>query len=165
MKTRTTPYSRRKQKGPFEPHLFSDDQLERLFAVAGDRYLTYLGASCADLRLSELKDIKWDDIILDSKEPNIELICGHSKYLVPLSARLVEAFKEAIETKASSELVFPSYRQAVRQFHRDLENAGIPIADKHSRSITFLSLRRTFAEKVKRHEGQRRQICPSQQIG
>jgi len=132
---------------------FTDDELNRLLAVAGPHRLLYLTAAYTGLRLGELRQLVWGDLILDHERPHIIARAITTKNrreaVLPLHPRLLEAFKTAKGTTTDlAQLVFTRSLNADRMIRKDLDAAGLVRIDAMGRKIDFHALRYTFATKL-----------------
>jgi integrase len=137
-----------------EVRAFSDDEILRLLAVAGERKAVYLMAVHTGLRRSELAALKWTDLHLDALTPFVKVRASTTKNGKPADIRLlpevVAALGELKSKEADSEgLVFNGIPR-IERFYRDLKKAGIPLQDEFGRKAVFHSLRHTFGTNLAR---------------
>ena len=137
-----------------EVRAFSDDEMRRLLAVAGERKAVYLMAVHTGLRRSELEALKWDDLHLDGETPFVKVRASTTKngkpaemrLLLELAAELVQHRNKAAQGEP---LVFTSVPR-IERFYRDLKKAGISPQDTFGRKAVFHSLRHTFGTNLAR---------------
>jgi integrase len=136
---------------------YTDDELRRLLAVAGDHRLIYLTAAYTGLRLGELGQLVWGDLQLEHERPHIRARASTTKNrrdaVLPLHPMLLAELKAAkakAKPKDTSVRVFKHTHTAIisRYMRADLEAAGIPRIDAMGRRIDFHALRYTFATKL-----------------
>jgi len=137
-----------------EVRAFSDDEMLRLLAVAGERRVVYLMAVHTGLRRSELGALKWGDVHLDAVTPFVQVRASTTKNGKPADMRLLPELAAALgELKSSGtheeELVFTRIPR-IERFYRDLKKAGIPLQDALGRKALFHSLRHTFGTNLAR---------------
>jgi len=133
----------------------TDDELERLLAIAGSRRLLYLTALYTGLRKCELAQLVWDDIHLESDRPFIHARASTTKNskdaVIPLHPELAEELRGACPINgARSRLVFKVGTKPARALYRDLEAAGVAKVDELGRKVDFHALRHTFATNLAR---------------
>ena len=137
-----------------EVRAFSDDEILRLLAVAGERKAVYLMAVHTGLRRSELAALKWSDLHLDAVTPFVKVRASTTKNGKPAEMRLLPELAAALgelktnETKGD-ERVFQNIPR-IERFYRDLKKAGISLQDAHGRKAVFHSLRHTFGTNLAR---------------
>ncbi|WP_309385617.1 tyrosine-type recombinase/integrase [Cerasicoccus frondis] len=134
---------------------FTDEELEKLLAVAGKNRLLYLTAAYTGLRLGELRQVLRGDVIFDHERPHIKARAITTKNrksaLVPLHPMLAEELKKGWPYDAPlDEAVFSIIKQPDAQFRRHLDQAGISRLDALGRKLDFHALRYTFATKLAR---------------
>lgn len=131
-----------------EVRAFSDDEMLRLLAVAGERKAVYLMAVHTGLRRSELAALKWGDLHLDAVKPFVKVRASTTKNgksaVIPLVPEVEAAAREHRGNGArDDETVFKSIPR-IERFYRDLKKAGIGLRDAHGRKAVFHSLRHTL---------------------
>jgi integrase len=133
---------------PEEVRAFSNDEMLRLLAVAGERKAVYLMAVHTGLRRSELAALMWNDLNLDAVTPFVSVRASTTKNgkvadmrLLPELALTLAELKT--ERTNGDELVFERIPR-IERFYRDLKKAGIPLQDGLGRKAVFHSLRHTF---------------------
>ncbi|GHB93262.1 hypothetical protein GCM10007047_05730 [Cerasicoccus arenae] len=132
---------------------FTDDELQKLLAIAGSNRLLYLTAAYTGLRLGELRQVLRADVVFDRERPHIKARAITTKNrkdaLVPLHPLLVEEFNKVWpKNPQMDEPVFTIIKQPDAQFRRHLERAGIARIDALGRKVDFHALRYTFATKL-----------------
>ena len=137
-----------------EVRAFSDDEMIRLLAVAGERKPVYLMAVHTGLRRSELAALKWDDLHLDALTPFVKVRASTTKNGKAADIRLLGEVAAALAELKGKEahgdgLVFKSVPR-IERFYRDLKKAGIPLQDTFERKAVFHSLRHTFGTNLQR---------------
>ncbi len=137
-----------------EVRAFSDDEMLRLLAVAGERKTVYLMAVQTGLRRSELEALKWADLHLQAVTPFVKVRASTTKNGKPADIRLLPELVSALaEIKTdgtnTDEPVFKSIPR-IERFYRDLKKAGIPLQDTFGRKAVFHSLRHTFGTNLAR---------------
>ena len=137
-----------------EVRAFSDDEMLRLLAVAGERKAVYLMAVHTGLRRSELAALKWGDLHLDALTPFVQVRASTTKNGKSAQMRLLPELAAALgELKSNGarddELVFQGIPR-IERFYRDLKKAGIALQDALGRKAVFHSLRHTFGTNLAR---------------
>jgi len=137
-----------------EVRAFSDDEMLRLLAVAGERKTVYLMAVHTGLRRSELAALKWGDLHLDSPTPFVKVRASTTKNGKAADIRLLPELAAAVGKLKSGvtddgEIVFKRIPR-IERFYRDLKKAGIPLQDALGRKAVFHSLRHTFGTNLAR---------------
>jgi len=137
-----------------EVRAFSDEEMLRLLAVAGERKSVYLMAVHTGLRSSELGALKWGDLFLDAVVPFVRVRAATTKNGKSAEMRLhPELVAELRKLKDSGVLdEVPVFKRIPRieRFRRDLVKAGIEPTDKFGRKAVFHSLRHTFGTNLAR---------------
>ncbi len=130
---------------------FTDVEVSRLLAVAGDHKAAYLTALFTGLRRNELKALEWSDVFLDDPKPYLSARASTTKNKRQATIRLHEQVVAELRTiKPSGSLdgrkVFAgSCLPGMWAFKTDLQRAGIVYADAQGRKADFHALRYTFA--------------------
>jgi integrase len=137
-----------------EVRAFSDDEMVRFLAVAGERKAVYLMAVHTGLRRSELAALMWGDLYLDAVTPFVRVRASTTKNGKAADIRLVPELAAALgEFKTNGArgdgLVFRSIPR-IERFYRDLKKAGIPLRDALGGKAVFHSLRHTFCTNLAR---------------
>jgi len=150
------PVERVKTKGggAEEIRAFSDEEVVRLLAVAGERKRVYLLAVHTGLRRSEIAALKWSDLTLDAVTPFVQVRASTTKNGKSAAMRLHPELAAALaelktEGTQGDELVFKGLPR-IERFYRDLKKAGIPLRDASGRKAVFHSLRHTFGTNLAR---------------
>jgi integrase len=126
---------------------FSDEEMQRLLAVAGENNPVYLMAVHTGLRRSELKALKWGDVHLDAVTPFVQVRASTTKNGKPAAMRLHPELVKALEgIEGNKEPDAPVFHRIPRmkRFRGDLEAAGIEYCDESGRFADFHSLRKTL---------------------
>ena len=143
-----------KTKGgkPDEVRAFSDDEILRLLAVAGERRTVYLMAVHTGLRRSELAALRWGDLHLESPTPFVKVRASTTKNGKPADIRLLPELAAALgelKGQGTDEVVFTGIPR-IERFYRDLKKARIPLQDAFGRKAVFHSFRHTFGTNLAR---------------
>ena len=132
---------------------YTDDELNKLLAVAEDYEMLYMSAAYTGLRLGELTALLWVDAHLDEARPYLEVRASTTKNgkpaIVPLHPCLINEFKAARAIK-TGDFVFPQYAHPNRRLAKHLQKAGLERIDAAGRKLDFHSFRYTFATKLAR---------------
>jgi integrase len=136
-----------------EVRAFSDDEVLRLLAVAGDRKPVYLLAVHTGLRRSEIGALKWSDVHLDAT-PFVQARASTTKNGKAAAMRLLAEVAAALaglktEGTQADDLVFKGLPR-IERFYRDLKKADIALRDALGRKAVFHSLRHTFGTNLAR---------------
>lgn len=140
-----------------ERRALSEEELQRLRAVSGKRWVVYLIAVCTGLRRNELKQLQWRDLFLDEPEPYLKARAATTKNgkeaALPLVVEAVEALKAHKDESASpTDLVFPKLVPEMELFRKHLALAGIPYQDAAGRFADFHALRVVTATTMARRD-------------
>ena len=139
-----------------EARAFTEDELRRLFAVAGKRKLAYQVLLYTGQRKSEVRALVWSDLHLDEAQPFALFREGtmkdKAKRAVPLRAEIAAALREArpkdVEpTKKVFWFNWPTYDI----LKTDFKKAGIVKKDGLGRVVHFHSFRKTWQTLGVRH--------------
>jgi len=137
-----------------EVRAFSDDEMLRLLAAAGERKTVYLMAVHTGLRRSELAALKWGDLHLDAVTPFVKVRASTTKNGKPADIRLLPELAAALgELKGkATDADGPVFKSIPRieRFYRDLKAAGVPVLDALGRKAVFHSFRHTFGTNLAR---------------
>ena len=132
---------------------FTDDEMGRLIAIAGNYGAVYLMAVCTGLRRSELAGLVWSDLTLDGAKPAVNVrksIAKNNKdAIIPLHPDLVAALRAMRNGAGEEDPVFQRVPR-IERFRRDLKKAGIEYMDAQGRVADFHSLRKTFGTNLHR---------------
>lgn len=133
----------------------TDDEMRRLLEVAGRRRVVYLAAAHTGLRRSELRNLLWDDVHLESPKPFVDVPASTAKNgkraFLPLTDELADALRKLKPDGVSpSRRVFHRLVPRMDTFKRDLGKVGIPFEDRQGRRADFHALRHTCATNLHR---------------
>jgi integrase len=130
----------------------SADEMRRLLDnCPPPRRLIYLTAAFTGLRRSEMKGLRWGDVVLDVGAPFVQVracLSGNKsrkQAVLPLHPELVAALREF--RPANSAPFFPVFTYSVPRvttFRRDLVSAGVPFLDGEGRRADFHALRMNY---------------------
>lgn len=131
---------------------FTEDELRRLFAVAGRRRLAYQMLLYTGQRKSEVRALMWSDVHLDEAQPYAlfreSTTKDKDKRAVPLRPEIVEQLKalrpKPEETHTLSKPIFWFRWPTYDLLRGDLKRAGIERVDALGRSVHFHSFRKTW---------------------
>jgi len=138
-----------RNKGVRDCRSFSEDELQRLFSIAGKRMLAYQMLFYTGQRKSEVRGLVWGDLHLDGEQPfalfRASTMKDKEKRAVPLRAEIADALKasrpaDVDPTKMVFWYCWPTYDWLCS----DLERAGIEKKDPMGRVVHFHSFRKTF---------------------
>lgn len=131
---------------------FTEDELQRLFAIAGRRRLAYQMLLYTGQRKSEVRSLMWTDLHLDEAKPYAlfreSTTKDKDKRAVPLRPEIVEQLKalrpKSDEAHTLSKPVFWFRWPTYDILRGDLKRAGIERVDVLGRSVHFHSFRKTW---------------------
>lgn len=132
-----------------ESRAFTEDELRRLFAVAGRRLPAYLMLLYTGQRKEEVRDLVWGDLHLRTPQPYVLIrestTKDKDKRAIPLHSKLASLLREMRPASASDATSvfygrFPTYDSLMR----DLERAGIQRKDELGRVVHFHAFRKTW---------------------
>jgi len=131
---------------------FTEDELQRLFAIAGRRRLAYQMLLYTGQRKSEVRSLMWCDLHLDEAKPYAlfreSTTKDKDKRAVPLRPEIVEQLKalrpKSDETHTLSKPVFWFRWPTYDILRGDLNRARIERVDALGRSVHFHSFRKTW---------------------
>ena len=135
---------------------FTDEEMQKLLNVAGERKIVYLIAVETGLRNGEVRALRVGDVHLDDGNPRIEARASTTKNgkaaIIPLRADLAEQLREYFKDHPLSppDSLFGGVFWKRRQFRYDLKAAGIPLVDNNGLRVDFHSLRHTFCTNLQR---------------
>ena len=134
---------------------FTDDEIQRLLAAAGERKAVYLTALHTGLRHGELASLEWGDVKLDSDIPSIQARSSttknHKPALIPLHPDLVAELTKIKPVDFTADMaVFPRMPR-IERLRRDLKKAGVVYKDAQGHVADFHSLRKTFCTNLARY--------------
>ena len=132
---------------------FTDEEMQRLLAIAGMYRAVYLMAVCTGLRRSELAALLWGDLKLGTATPVVNVRKSIAKdgkdASIPLHTDLVAALRE-LRNGAGDEVPVFQRVPRIERFRRDLKKAGIEYSDARGRVADFHALRKTFDTNLQR---------------
>lgn len=139
-------------KKTFERRAFTDDEIVRLFEIAGPRVPIYLVAVHTGLRWSEIRFLEWADVHLDEGQLHLraEATKARRAEVLPLSPTALELFRDLARRAGPEPRVFPGGMPSHNTFQEDLARAGIPRFDALGRKVDFHALRVTFITNLAR---------------
>jgi integrase len=131
---------------------FTEEELQRLFAVAGRRRLAYQMLLYTGQRKSEVRALMWSDLHLDEAKPYAlfreSTTKDKDKRAVSLRPEIVEQLKalrpKPDEAHSLSKPVFWFRWPTYDILRGDLKRAGIVRVDALGRSVHFHSFRKTW---------------------
>jgi len=138
--------TRGKETRPYRA--FTEDELRRLFATAGERVLAYQTLLYTGQRRSEVASLVWGDLHLKEAQPfalfRAATMKDAKKRAVPLHPALSRLLRVLLNPACSqSDLVFPDF-PTWEALQVDLARAGIERKDGLGRSVHFHSFRKTW---------------------
>jgi integrase len=128
---------------------FSEDELARLFAIAGKRKLPYQMLLYTGQRKSEVRRLVWSDLHLDGDKPHAlfraSTMKDKDKRAVPLRPEIAEALRgmrpaDYDPAKRVFWYCWPTYDWLCS----DIKRAGIEKKDAMGKVVHFHSFRKTF---------------------
>jgi integrase len=132
-----------------ESRAFTEDELKRLFAVAGRRLPAYLMLLYTGQRRDEVRSLVWGDLHLRTPQPYVLIrqstTKDKDKRAVPLHSKLAQILREMRPAGASDTALvfhgrFPTYDSLMNDFKR----AGIEQKDALGRVVHFHAFRKTW---------------------
>lgn len=126
---------------------FTLDEMNRLLDVSSSRQIGYLAAFFTGLRRSELEQLQWGDVHLDTDPPFLSARASttknHRRADIVLHPQLeAELRKRRPADVRASDSVFPVGSIAsMEMMRKDLAAAGIPYKDDQGRQADFHALR------------------------
>jgi len=132
-----------------ESRSFTEEELQRLFNMAGYRLPAYLLLLYTGQRKEEVRSLVWDDLHLDGPRPYILFRASTTKdkdkRAVPLHPQLA-ALLQSLRPKACNPTakVFDRCFPVYDTLRLDLEKAKIPHKDSLGRVVHFHSFRKTW---------------------
>lgn len=142
-------------KYPQGPRAFSEDELQKLFAVAKpQRRFFYRVMAFTGLRRKEAKRLSWGDIHLD-ENPGLFLRSEATKarradWLPILGILLPELRAARPENWKANMPVFPRGVADPDTLRRDMAKVGIPLKDNLGRPVGIHTFRRTFISQLQK---------------
>jgi integrase len=126
---------------------FTEDELQKLLAVAGERAPLYKLAALTGLRKDELRRLLWADCRLDAPKPYIQLRPEANKARredrIPLHSTAVNLLRHLRDGAGERSTVFAGVPRP-NTFRRDLMRAKIPYLDNDGKIADFHALRYSF---------------------
>jgi len=134
---------------------FTDDEMQRLLCVAGNRKVAYLTAVYTGLRRSEMAALERDDIHLEREKPFINVRASttknHQQAVIALHPDLVSEMRSHVaKLPAGESRIFASVMPTMKRFKADLTAAGIEFINAKGYRADFHSLRHTLATNLAR---------------
>jgi len=134
---------------------FSDDEMQRLLAIAGTRKVVYLTAVYTGLRRSEMNALERRDLHLESEKTFINVRASttknHQQAVIALHPELVAALRTHVASlPASASRIFAGFMPTMKRFKADLKAAGIEFVNATGHRADFHSLRHTLATNLAR---------------
>ncbi|MFA5043834.1 MAG: tyrosine-type recombinase/integrase, partial [Kiritimatiellia bacterium] len=129
---------------------FTNDEIIRLFQVAGPRKVVYLFAVVTGLRRGEMFALRWSDLAIDNMPFCVNVRSStsknHKNSVLPLRPELVVLLKglRPLDYEPDAR-VFKGLMPEMNRFKKDLELAGIPFVDAAGRRADFHAMRKTLA--------------------
>ncbi len=131
---------------------FTEDELQRLFGVAGRRRLAYQMLLYTGQRKSEVRSLMWSDLHLDEANPYAlfreSTTKDKDKRAVPLRPEIVEQLKplrpKPDEAHTLSKPIFWFRWPTYDILRGDIKRAGIQRVDPLGRAVHFHSFRKTW---------------------
>lgn len=132
-----------------ESRAFTEDELSRLFRVAGRRLPAYLMLLYTGQRLDEVRSLVWGDLHLRTPQPYVLIrestTKDKDKRAIPLHSKLAALLREMRPASASdANSVFYGRFPTYGSLMRDLERAGIQRKDELGRVVHFHAFRKTW---------------------
>ena len=134
---------------------FTDDEMQRLLAVAGARKVVYLTAVYTGLRRSELAALERRDLHLEGEKPFINVRASttknHQQAVIALHPELVDALRlHVAKLPAGASILFSGVMPTMKRFKADLKEADIAFLNATGHRADFHSLRHTLATNLAR---------------
>ena len=134
---------------------FSDDEMQRLLAIAGARKVVYLTAVYTGLRRSELAALELRDLHSEGEKPFINARASttknHQQAVIALHPELLAALRLHVTSlPAGGSRIFAGVMPTMTRFKMDLKAAGIPFLNASGQRADFHSLRHTLATNLAR---------------
>jgi len=129
---------------------FSLDELRRLQAVSGRRWVVYLTAVTTGIRRGELEALEWGDFQIDQAPYSVRIRACISKNKRSVDLPLMELVAEELrklrpDGVAPGAKVFKGWMPKMERFKKDLEAACIPFINERGHRADFHALRGTLA--------------------
>jgi len=134
---------------------FTDDEMQRLLAIAGPRKVIYLTAVYTGLRRSELAALERRDLHLEGEKPFVNVRASttknHQQAVIALHPELVEALRSHVANlPAGASILFSGVMPTMKRFKADLKAADIAFMTVTGHRADFHSLRHTLATNLAR---------------
>ena len=134
---------------------FTDDEMQRLLCVAGNRKVVYLTAVYTCLRRSEMAALERDDLHLEREKPFINVRASttknHQQAVIALHPDLVSEMRSHVtKLPAGESRIFAGVMPTMKRFKADLTAAGIEFINAKGYRADFHSLRHTLATNLAR---------------
>jgi integrase len=134
---------------------FSDDEMQRLLAIAGARKVVYLTAVYTGLRRSELAALELRDLHSEGEKPFINARASttknHQQAVIALHPELLAALRLHVASlPAGGSRIFAGVMPTMKRFKADLKAAGIEFVNATGHRADFHSLRHTLATNLAR---------------
>jgi integrase len=134
---------------------FTDDEMQRLLAVAGPRKVVYLTAVYTGLRRSEMAALERDDLHLEGEKPFVNVRASttknHQQAVIALHPDLVTELRLHVAMlPAFTSLIFADVMPTMKRFKADLIAASIEFINAKGYRADFHSLRHTLATNLAR---------------
>ncbi len=128
---------------------FTIEEIKRLAAVSGPRWVVYLTAINTGLRRGELAQLQKADVHLYQERPFIlaraSTTKNHKAEPLWLNQELADELKKLVRPDENGGASVFERIPRMEQFKRDLKAAGIPYKDEQGRVADFHALRHTLA--------------------
>jgi len=134
---------------------FTDDEMQRLLAIAGPRKVIYLTAVYTGLRRSELAALERRDLHLEGEKPFVNVRASttknHQQAVIALHPELVDALRSHVaKLPAAASILFSGMMPTMKRFKADLKAADIAFMTVTGHRADFHSLRHTLATNLAR---------------
>jgi integrase len=134
---------------------FTDEEMQRLLAVAGTRKVVYLTAVYTGLRRSEMAALERDDLHMEGEKPFVNVRASttknHQQAVIALHPDLVaELSLHVARLAAFTSLIFADVMPTMKRFKSDLIAAGVEFINAKGYRADFHSLRHTLATNLAR---------------
>jgi len=134
---------------------FTDDEMQRLLAIAGPRKVIYLTAVYTGLRRSELAALERRDLHLEGEKPFVNVRASttknHQQAVIALHPELVDALRSHVaKLPAAASILFSGMMPTMKRFKADLKEANIAFMTVTGHRADFHSLRHTLATNLAR---------------
>ena len=134
---------------------FTDDEMQRLLAIAGPRKVVYLTAVYTGLRRSEMAALERDDLHLEGEKPFVNVRASttknHQQAVIALHSDLVTELRFHVgKLRSFTSRIFADVMPTMKRFKADLIAAGIEFINAKGYRADFHSLRHTLATNLAR---------------